>query len=65
MKTIKIIEQLLIDVDGVKAKIGEKKFNKLSQRAEAYFAEFKNLLDALLDNGMIPLNRVKNWLKFV
>jgi hypothetical protein len=40
-------------LDGVKAKIGEKKFNKLSQRAEAYFAEFKNLLDALLDNGMI------------
>ena len=40
-------------LDGVKAKIGDKKFNKLSQRAEAYFAEFKNLLDALLDNGMI------------
>ena len=40
-------------LDGVKAKIGEKKFNKLSQRADAYFAEFKTLLDALLDNGMI------------
>ena len=53
LKAMPLPNQLPIPVDGVKAKIGEKKFNKLSQRAEAYFAEFKNLLDALLDNGMI------------
>ena len=40
-------------LEGLRQKIGDKKFKDYEKRANAYFGEFKGLLDKLLDAGMI------------
>lgn len=40
-------------LDGLKEELGSKKFNDFNKRADAYFDEFRNLLDAMYQEGII------------
>lgn len=40
-------------IEAMRANIGDAAFDKLNERTDAYFGEFKSILDAMLKNGII------------
>lgn len=48
------------ELEGIRQKIGQKKFDKFSKRADLYFAEYKESLKMLYDSGRINKETYEN-----